>query len=63
MAKRRDDDEREEYERERASQRERQAALERNAVAAFAEWFGEWAKQFVRATVVSFWSWLRDLFA
>lgn len=57
----RDDDE-EEYRRELASQRARQSALERGAVAAFAEWFGELAKQFVKATVVSFWGWFRGLF-
>lgn len=63
MSKRRDDEEREEYERERESQNARQSALERSAVAAFAEWIGELAKQFVKSAVVSFWGWLRSLFA
>jgi hypothetical protein len=57
-----DDDDRARYERERASQRAQQSKLERGAVAAFAEWLGELAKQFVKRVVGTFWGWLRGLF-
>ena len=54
-----EDDDRARYERELRTQREKQQQLERSAIAAFAEWFGELTKQFVKSTVHTFWSWLR----
>ncbi len=57
------DDERERFERERARQRQRREELERNAVAAFAEWFGEMVKGVVKSAVKSFWGWLRKQFS
>jgi hypothetical protein len=53
------DDGRERFERERARQGQRREELERNAVAAFAEWLGEVVKGLVKSAVQAFWDWFR----